>query len=91
MRICDVPRRYNWDDGDAVLARDSVRGGVFDVAFGGDLFCWPSSKSCEVESTSATSASIDADGSSSSSICIDVSLIRLTINGLRTGFDHGCC
>jgi len=53
VRICDVPRRYNWDDGDAVLARDSVRGGVFDVAFGGDLFCWPSSKSCEVESTSA--------------------------------------
>ncbi len=43
-----------------------------------------------------TRASIEADGSSSSSICIDVttlppSFIRLTINGLRTGLDHCCC
>ncbi len=43
-----------------------------------------------------TRASIEADGSSSSSICMDVttfppSFIRLTINGLRTGFDHCCC
>ena len=42
-----------------------------------------------------TRASIDADGSSSSSICMDVTTLpsfnRFTINGLRTGFDHCCC
>ncbi len=54
VNICDVLRRYKCDDGDVVLARDSVNG-VVDVGLfsSTDLFCWSSSKSCELESTSA--------------------------------------
>ncbi len=54
VNICDVLRRYKCDDGDAVLARDSVKGVVDVVLFSStDLFCRSSSKSCELESTSA--------------------------------------
>jgi hypothetical protein len=40
VNICDVLRRYKCDDGDAVLARDSVKGVVDGVLFSSiDLFC----------------------------------------------------
>jgi hypothetical protein len=40
VNICDVLRRYKCDDGDVVLARDSVNG-VVDVGLlsSTDLFC----------------------------------------------------